>query len=210
MRGNAIRIMPLALAALGLGCAEAGTVLSAGEEAGPAFTVSPAVYVLNTQLRGIIDPDITPTPAWGHVQLKLTDDDEEGYRVEWKGKIFNPKNEVFTSAVIINPDIIPTSAHGDGDPPIVIGRVVYRLFNTSTQSCGILLLDSQGITDEEHMPADIAQAMIINPEIHQLIVVSSSGGVMAGRFGLPDPQTALGFNPQPDPPGRISRCAAVS
>jgi hypothetical protein len=31
---------------------------------------------------------------------------------------------------------------------------------------------------------------------------------VSGRFGVPDPTELIGFNPQPDPPGKIVRCDA--
>jgi hypothetical protein len=200
MNRTATRLTTLAVA-LAIGCSEQATDPLTTEKLEDE-TISQGVYVLNTQLRGIIDPDIQPTPAWGHVQIKLTDDGEAGYRIEWKGKLFNPESEVFSSAFIINPDII--GGPGDGEP--TGSGFVFTLFRGASESCGILLFDSQGITDAEHIPVEAALNMIIDPEIHEVVLVSTEGSFVVGRFGIPDPTELIGFNPQPDLSGKIVRC----
>lgn len=154
---------------------------------------SPRIFVLNAQLRGIINPDIEPSEAWGHVQLKLTENADGTFAARWRGRIFNPSAEVFIrgTAGIIDPDI---------DPILTFFRL-----GTDGVSCDIIDFDSQGITDEEHIPAEFALAMIINPDLHEARI--EGDGVVAGTFGLVDPATLVGFNPQPDPPtGRQVRC----
>lgn len=197
----------LAIAGLAIGCSEQTTDPLTIDEFSPAADLSPGVHLLNTQLRGIIDPAIQPTPAWGHIQIKLTEDGENGFLIEWKGKLFNPANEVFSSAYIINPAIIIIEP-GDGEP--TVSGSLFTLFRGSDQSCGILLFGSQGITDEEHIPFEQGMDMITNPGIHEVLLVSEDGTAVSGRFGLPDPTELIGFNPQPDPPGKIVRCDATT
>ncbi len=203
----------LLLAALATGCIEpTSDPLSPDLPLVGAAEASPRVYVLNTQLRGIIDPEIEPSPAWGHVRIKLTDDGAEGYAVKWSGKLFNPERSTFNSGFIIDPDIMPDGDEVDGleDHDIVIGgELVFTFFRDSGSSCDILSFDSQGITDEEHIPADVAQRMIAGPDLFRAVLLATDGSLVLGTFSHVDPTTILGFNPQPDPPqGKQTRCAA--
>lgn len=206
MNRASIPVSALLIAGLSFACSEPSAD-PLGMDGSAAFAeVSPGVYVLNTQLRGIIDPDHEPAPtAWGHVQVKLMDNGDETFGIEWKGKLFNPEREVFSGAFIINPDINPGPYPDDG-PPSGGAGLVLSFFRGSTADCDVLLFESQGIGDV--LPADVALNMILNPEIHAVLAFSTEGTLVAGRFGLPDPTEILGFNPQPDPPGKIVRCDA--
>lgn len=199
---NRTRIgLTLAIAGLAIACSEPPVGPPAADAFEPAAVLTPGVHVLNTQLRGIINPDIEPSPAWGHIQIKLTDDGADGYRVEWKGRIFNPDAETLISGGIV---------YGGPDATLIPGTpIVFSLFRDSSESCDILNFDSQAITDEEHMPADIAQAMMLDPDLFAVVVFSPEGPRVAGLLGMPDPTEVIAFNPQPDPPGKIVRCDAV-
>lgn len=164
------------------------------------------VVVFNTQLRGIIDPDIQPTGAWGHVQLKLTEAGDGTWVAEWKGRLYNPDGHQFTAGFVIDLD-----ADGGGDPGdpsdgggIILDSAILDLFTDASASCGIIDFESQAITDEEHMPADVAQRMIIDPEIFGVVLVSTDGPIVFGRFGPGDPEPVSGDGLG----GRPVRCAA--
>jgi hypothetical protein len=192
------RLITLAAAPLAFGCADLPTMPAASDATRPALDVTPNVYVLNTQLRGIINPDIAPSPAWGHVQVKLSYDGAAGYRVEWKGRLFNPDNETYAAVTLFygGPDALPVP----GIAPI------FTFFDGTSQSCGILSFGSQAITDEEHLPADVAQSVLLNPNLFGVVVESPDGPRVAGKFSLASPGTLVGFNPQPDPPGMVTSC----
>lgn len=163
------------------------------------LTTSPRVYVLNTQLRGIIDPDIAPSAAYGHLQVKLTDNGDDTFSVEWKGRIFNPGGEAFASGVV--GIIVPLP-----QPPFL---TLFRFASSDAVSCGVIDFDSDGIIDPEILPAAIANSWITNPDIHEarFSTVDRPDGAIVGNFGVADPTTVLGFNPQPDPPRERARCA---
>ena len=191
-------LLVLASAAVLVAC-EVPTIISAPAEFAPAADVSPSpqVHVLNTQLRGIINPDIEPSAAYGHVQIKLRDNGDETYSVEWSGRIFNPAGESFTAGLvgIIDPDIEPPPpGTGDEDPPIIDASFLtfFRL-GTDAVSCGVIDFDSSGIIDPEILPAEIALNMIINPEIHEarLLSVEHSTGAVAGTFGAGTPEAPV-------------------
>lgn len=166
----------------------------------PAADVSPSpqVHVLNTQLRGIINPDIAPSPAYGHVHIKLTDNGDDTYSVGWSGRIFNPAGETFTSGIvgIIDPDIEPPPAGGEEDPPILVATPVLTFFRLGTDgvSCGVIDFDSQGIIDPQILPAEVALRVIINPEIHvaSFVTTQHATGAIAGSFGAGSPEQPVG------------------
>jgi len=192
MSSSPIRILIVAAAAFAAGCDAPGPVAPPANPA-PATDVSPSpqVHVLNTQLRGIINPDIEPSAAYGHVQIKLRDNGDDTFTVEWSGRIFNPGGEAFAAGLvgIIDPDIEPPPEEGgDGDGDIVITTPVltfFRLGAGDLVSCGIIDFDSSGIIDPEILPAEVALNMIINPEIHEARFITSERmeGAIAGRFG---------------------------
>lgn len=191
---------PLAIAVLAFGCDTPSEGPAAPDGLGPAMNASPAVHVLNTQLRGIINPDIEITGAWGHVQIKLTAENG-GYLVEWRGKIFNPDGETFAHADIFygGPDATPVPGVGP----------LFSLFRNASQSCDILSFGSQGIINPAILPADVGDAMIINPEQYVVRVMSTDDAVLGGAFRIADPREVFGFNPQPDPPSALTRCEIV-
>ena len=171
---------------------------------------SPRVFVLNTQLRGIINPDITPSAAYGHLQVKLTDNGDDTFSVEWKGRIFNPAAESFITGVVsligVNDEVPP-----GGETPFTLAPVLtmFRFISSDAVSCGIIDFDSDGIINPDVIPAAIAENWIINPEIHEarFSTLEHEEGAVLGTFGIADPTTVLGFNPQPDPPQTRARCA---
>lgn len=206
MKRNASSLTALVVAGLAFGCAEPTSRPLVFEPDFDVTETSLRVYVLNTQLRGIIHPEITPSPAWGHVQVKLTDRGDGTFGVAWKGKLFNPNREIFAGAFIIDQDHIGGGTVGDGGT--ITSGLVFKFFERASASCGIVNFNSQAITDEEHMPADIAMNMIANPELFQVLMTTGAGPRVVGTFGVMDPTTVLGWNPQPDPPGRL-RCDAI-
>lgn len=207
MKRTATTLSAILIAGLAAGCSEATTDPLVDEEFGVWAAVSPGVYVLNTQLRGIINPDIEPSPtAWGHVQVKLTDNGDDTFGIQWKGRLFNPNEETFSGAFIIEPDINPGPFPNDG-PPVGAGELVFTFFRGSIAACEVLVFESQGGAGDL-LPSDVAMNMILNPDIHEVLLFSTEGSVVSGRFGLPDPTELIGFNPQPDPPGKVVRCEA--
>jgi hypothetical protein len=181
-------------------------------DAVPSADVTPAprVYVLNAQIRGIVDPEIEPSAAYGHVQFKLTDNGDATFAVEWKGRIFNPAGEAFVSGVvgIIYPDILPPPG-GEVPLPSPPFLTLFRFAASDAVSCGVVDVDSDGIINPDVVPAAIAESWIINPEIHEirLASVERPDGSIAGTFGFHDPAAVLAWNPQPDPPRERARCA---
>lgn len=160
---------------------------------------TPRVFVLNTQLRGIINPDIEPSTATGHIQLKLRENEDGSFGVEWQGRIFNRGGERFFRATV-------GMAGGEVDPILTL----FRLGGDGI-ACDVIDLDAQGEEDVASLPADIALALILNPEIYEARIESLErpDGAIVGFFGILDPDILVGFNPQPDPPqGRVVRCAA--
>ena len=200
MKRTPLKFTPLAIAVLAFGCDTPSEGPASPDGLDPAMNTSPAVHVLNTQLRGITNPEIEPTGAWGHVQIKLTADNG-GYLVEWRGRIFNPDGETFAQADIFygGPDATPVPGAGP----------LFSLFRNASQSCDILSFSSQGITDEEHLPADIGDAMIVDPDHYLVRVMSTDDALLGGGFRIADPREVFGFNPQPDPPGASTRCEIV-
>jgi len=194
-------LLVLASAAVLVAC-EVPTIISAPAEFAPAADVSPSpqVHVLNTQLRGIINPDIEPSSAYGHVQIRLRDNGDETFTVEWQGRIFNPSGESFSAGIvgIIDPDIEPPPpGAGDGDGGILVGTPVLTFFRLGAGdfvSCGVIDFDSQGIIDPEILPAEFALNMIINPEIHEarFLTVEHAAGAISGAFGAGTPEETVG------------------
>lgn len=91
------RIASLALVALTIGCGD----VVAPRQLTPEGTSllkevdgRPSVY--NFQLRAIDDPNIRPSAAHGHLQLKATLLGDGSVRIAYKGQIFNPAGERFT------------------------------------------------------------------------------------------------------------------
>jgi hypothetical protein len=74
MTHRSIRFAVLAAAVLAGACTDS-TTQPFGLDV-ETSTTSQGVHVFNAQLRGIIDPKIAPSPARGHVQVKLSADDQ--------------------------------------------------------------------------------------------------------------------------------------
>jgi hypothetical protein len=173
------------------------------ESIGPD-TSTARVLVLNTQLRGIIDPEIMPTDAWGHLQVKLTEADDGTWVPEWNGRLYNPESQEFITGLVVELD----GEGGDSVPfeggEILVGSVVLDLFRGASASCGIIDFESQAITDEEHMPADTAQRMMIDPDLFGVLLLSTDGPIVFGRFGPGDPEPVSGSGLT----GKPVRCSA--
>ncbi len=102
-RLTSIRLASLVAATFLVGCTNpaAGDLQSLS---GPAFIreVEGKLRVYNFQLRAIgdpcniDDPNVRPSSAFGHLQLKVTALGDESVRVAYKGTIFNPAGEIFT------------------------------------------------------------------------------------------------------------------
>ena len=109
---------------------------------------------------------------------------------------------------IINPEIEPPPGGEVPLPPPPI-LTLFRLASADALSCGVIDFDSEGIINPDVLPAFVANNWIINPEIHEarFVTVARPDGEVAGTFGLVDPTTVLGFNPQPDPPRERARCS---
>ena len=175
-------------------------------------------YTLHTQLRGIIDPDITPTPAWGHLHLALTSAGPSGYLAEWRGRLFNPDGETFSGGFIINPDIAPDPIDGDDEGSgTVSATALLTLFRGSVETCEVLILESSDAAPV-NLTTEAVHALLGAPSGYRVIAISDRGGVVEGTLGIIDPEILVGFNPQPDPPGTpaglhpqldppIARCA---
>ncbi|HEX9564155.1 MAG TPA: hypothetical protein VF981_09295 [Gemmatimonadaceae bacterium] len=192
------------VALLGVGCTTVTDTITAPPAPAPSSTVdpSPRVYVLNTQFRGVINPEIVPSSAYGHIQLKLTDAGDGTYTVEWVGKIFNPNRETFLTAEIHD---VGLTLPGDGGPPPLLD--LFNLTATGGVDCSIIDFDSYGVTDEENLPSPDALALISSPSEYVVIFSTQVNSLaVAGWFGAgPDPDL-VGFNPQPDPPKGSARC----
>lgn len=102
-RPTSIRLASLVAATFLVGCTDpAASDLQA--LSGPSFLkeVEGKLRVLNFQLRAvedpciIDDPNIMPSSAFGHLQLKVTALGDGSVRVAYKGTIFNPAGEIFT------------------------------------------------------------------------------------------------------------------
>ncbi|HZD05226.1 MAG TPA: hypothetical protein VE173_09920 [Longimicrobiales bacterium] len=147
--------------------------------------------VLNTQLAGIIDPDIEPSPGYGHLQVVLTELEDGTYQVDWKGTLFNPGGETFSLGVL----------GISSEPP---ERVV--LFS-SQESCDVYELSSAGIIDPEILPAEVGLAAIIDPQILEARVMSDErpAGALAGVFGPATAETSLTLDRSGDGGSRV-RC----
>ncbi len=128
--------------------------------------------MLNTQLRPVDGEN--PSQARGHLQLKLrqvsggTPDDS--YEVAWKGKIFNPAGEAFTSGGIYVPP----------DPV----RPVLMLFEGARDNSRRINLRGRG-----RLTAAQAEALIATPEDFAAVfaTVALPGGTIAGDFGSTAP-----------------------
>lgn len=198
-RATMMSILVTATAAA-IGC-EDGAGPSEPPAADAAWAVlSPGVHVLNTQLRGIIAPDIEPAAAWGHAQVKLTYLGEEGYRVEWRARLFNPDQDIFDRAVVYHVEDQPEEPADLPDP------VVSFHHGETEEGCDILDFATDVVAHADPLPASIAETLINYPERHLLAFLTTDGSLVAGRFARPDPGLVLGFNPPPDPPGLITRC----
>jgi hypothetical protein len=149
-------------------------------------------------MRGLVSENGEASSAYGHVQVKLTDSADGTFAVEWKGRIFNPGGESFAAGWvgIINPDIEPPPP-GEDDGGVILPATplltFFRFGSGDAVSCGVIDFDSQGITDEEHMPADLAQTWIINPEIHEarFLTLERLDGAIAGTFGPNTPEEPM-------------------
>jgi hypothetical protein len=178
----------------------------------PALSTSPQVHVLNTQLRGVAPPDdgVTASAAYGHVQVKLTDNGDGTFAVQWKGRIFNPGGESFASGWvgIIDPDIQPPPDGEDGGVILPATRLLtfFRLGGGDAVSCGVIDFDSQGIINPEILPAELAQTWIINPDIHEarFLTLERLEGAVAGTFGPNTPEEPVTTSPGD---GQRVRCA---
>lgn len=166
-----------ALGALTLGCAE---------PTGPGATPTPnsiiiiggkLLGVLNTQFRGIGDPDIMPVSSVrGHLQLKVYDTGDGGYAAAWKGKFFNPECESLLGGGIYavqdsedfpNPETRPTVRILPDDQPIGCGKT-----------------DLEGSTG---ISADLAARLIGNPDIFIAVFFTQGGGLIVGTFSIGNP-----------------------
>ena len=155
---------------------------------------APRVFAFNTQLRGIINPDIEPSPARGHFQVRLTANEDGTFSVSWQGRIFNAAAERFVRGTV--------GMVGGGVDPIV------TLFRLGGDGIGCDVIDLAA--EDQILPADVGRAFILNPEIHEARFESLErpDGAVVGSFGIIDPDHLVGFNPQPDPPkGGVVRCA---
>jgi hypothetical protein len=150
---------------------------------------------LNTQLRGIINPDILPTGAWGHLQIKLTEAADGTWVPEWKGRLYNPDGHQFVSGLIVmleEGDSGGSGTIGDGGEIVVVGSIVLDLFRGASASCGIIDLETPELSADDHLPADIGARMIIDPEIHEVLLLSTDGSLVAGQFGAGAPESTTG------------------
>lgn len=187
-------------AALATGCEKAPGPSEPAAGNAPLAMLSSGVHVLNTQLRVVLAPDIVPTAAWGHAQVRLTYLGEEGYRVEWRARLFNPEQDIFDRAVVYHVEDQPD------EPPDLPDAVVSFHHGETEEGCDILDFATDVVAHADPLPASIAETLISYPERHELVFTTTDGSLVAGRFALPDPRQVLGFNPQPDPPGLITRC----
>jgi hypothetical protein len=138
----------------------------------------PTSTILSANVRGIIDPEIHPSSAYGTIQLRLTDRGDGTYRADWYGRFSNPAMERFTAGHIgIDPDIMPTSSSP--------GAAVARLFGGASLRCDVAV-DSRGLYDTQIIPATVARAMLRYPERYEARLTSSTltGGAVAGRLAL--------------------------
>jgi hypothetical protein len=81
---------------------------------------------------------------------------------------------------------------GDGGEVVVVGSLVLDLFRGASASCGIIDLETPELSADDHLPADIGAGMIINPEIHEVLLVSTDGSLVAGQFGAGAPESTTG------------------
>lgn len=204
-----IRTLVLAGTLLPLACNAPATGPGAPSEAPdePSLSVSGATLaaVLNTQLRGIVDPEIEPSQAYGHVQLKLFDLGDGTFQVEWSGKIFNPARETFTAGYvgIMDPDIEPEP--GSEDPPIVL-TALFTFFHDLQIDCSTIVFDSDALATPQLLSSDIANAMITDEEHHEVDLLSEAHpfGSIRGVFGASTPENPIGDGT--DPAGKPVRC----
>jgi len=192
------RFLFLAAAVIPVAC-DAPANVSSPPDFAPSADISPSpmVHVLNTQLRAVTPADgSTASAAYGHLQVKLQDNGDGTFTVDWKGRIFNPAREAITSGQvgIINPEVEPPPV-GGGEIPLTPPPVFtfFRFAATDAVDCSVIDFDSQGIVNPEVMPAAIANNWIVNPDVHEarFMSVERMAGAVAGTFGAGTPEGAV-------------------
>jgi hypothetical protein len=186
-----------------------GTILAlAGPE--PSLNTSVAlsvdadgrqVYVFNTQLRGSDEPGsgLGGLPAWGHLQLKLTELETGEFMPAWKGQLVNPAGETFRLGAVF-------AAPGDGGLPVPGDEIpgtgtepVLEFFGGAEASCDVIEFESGELGAEDYLPAEVGLAAIINPDILVAILFTTNATAVLGRFGPSTPE------PKNHPMRRVGR-----
>jgi len=163
------------------------------------------VHTFNTQLAAHDDlgPDAW-SPAWGHVQLKLVEAESGEYVPSWKGRLFNPAHEAFAYGGLV------LSGAGGGLPgpgdDVPESSMVLTFFSEVDSSCDVIEFESGELGPEDHLPAEIGLAAIINPDILVGAFFTSGATAVIGRFGPSTPEVSQEVD-RSGLAGRIVRCA---
>lgn len=163
------RMIPLCVGVLIAACAEptsTGVFGTGGAASLASSSQNDEPHVFNTQLRPENEVPPSPSMAWGHAQIKISDDNTT---IDFKIKVVNPANETFFAGHIHR---APKGVNG----PIVVS------FNLTPSS-------DDHIEWRGTVPADPATAQQIRetPENFyiNLHTALSPGGAIRGQLGIP-------------------------